>query len=217
MRILIVEDDPGLGALLTRVLREEGASTTLCADAASGLREAREGYDVIILDWMLPDGDGPTFCESVRKFSKQTPILMLTARGEVRDRVLGLRMGADDYLVKPFEVEELLARIDALTRRNARAARLVVGDLSIDRLERTCTLGGVTLDLTAREFDLLQRLALADGEPVSRAQLLQDVWRMAFDPGSGLLDVQVSRLREKLGKDRVETVRGIGYRLRRAP
>lgn len=218
LRVLVVEDDQSLGDLLTRVLREEGATPKLCVSSSEGLREANEKYDVILLDWMLPDGDGPEFCEALRRANVQTPILMLTARGEVRDRVTGLRSGADDYLVKPFEVEELLARLDALVRRSARIGRLAVGDLAFNRLDRTCTLRSAPLDLTAREYDLLLRLALADGQPVSRSTLLRDVWRMNFDPGSGLLDVQVSRLRDKLGQDahRIETVRGIGYRLKGA-
>lgn len=216
MRVLIVEDDPNLGELLMRVLGEEGAEPTLCTTAAEGLREANRRYDTIVLDWMLPDGDGPTFCETLRRSNVLSAVLMLTARGEVQDRVRGLRAGADDYLVKPFEIEELLARLEALSRRNRQIAPLVLGELSIDRLGRRCTLSGAPLDLTAREYDLLLRLADAHGEPVSRARLLEDVWRLSFDPGSGLLEVQVSRLRDKLGKDRIETVRGVGYRLRQS-
>lgn len=218
VRVLVVEDDRSLGDLLTRVLREEGANPMLCGSASEGLEQANEKYDVILLDWMLPDGDGPEFCETLRRANVQTPVLMLTARGEVRDRVTGLRSGADDYLVKPFDIEELLARLDALVRRSTRIGHLVVGDLAFNRLERTCTSRGAPLDLTTREYELLLRLALADGKPVSRSTLLRDVWRMNFDPGSGLLDVQISRLRDKLGQDshRIETVRGIGYRLKGA-
>jgi DNA-binding response OmpR family regulator len=219
MRVIIVEDDPSLGALLARVLGEERCQITLCTTATAGLRHASETYDVILLDWMLPDGDGPSFCVSARLANILTPILMLTARGEVHDRVSGLRSGADDYLVKPFEVEELLARLEALVRRSAQIARLVFGDLVIDRVHRHCTLQGAVLDLTVREYELLVRLAAANGDAVSRADLLRDVWRMSFDPGSGVLDVQISRLRDKLGQDasRIETVRGVGYRLRTDP
>jgi DNA-binding response OmpR family regulator len=216
MRILIVEDDPRLGALLVRVFSEEGAEVELCVTATSGIRRAVETFDIILLDWMLPDGDGLGFCETVRQANVLTPILMLTARGEVPDRVAGLRAGADDYLVKPFDVEELLARVSALVRRSQQLGSLSLGELVIDRLQRRCTVRGAPLDLTVREYELLVRLAAANGTPVSRAALLRDVWRMDFDPGSGVLDVQISRLREKLGKEsaRIETVRGVGYRLR---
>ncbi len=219
MRALIVEDDARLGALLKRVLAEESYEPTWCTTFADGLREAAGSFDVIVLDWMLPDGDGPSFCEQLRGRNVHSPILMLTARGEVQDRVKGLRSGADDYLVKPFEVDELVARVDALVRRGAQLSRLVVGELVVDRLQRACTLDGALLDLTVREYELLVRLASAGGSAVSRAVLLRDVWRMSFDPGSGVLDVQISRLRDKLGKfaSRVETVRGIGYRLRNEP
>jgi DNA-binding response OmpR family regulator len=219
MRALIVEDDARLGALLKRVLGEEGYEATWCTTLAEGLQQAASTFDVIVLDWMLPDGDGPAFCEAVRANNVFSPILMLTARGELKDRVQGLRSGADDYLVKPFEVEELLARVDALVRRSAQLSSLVVGELVIDRLKRSCSLGGALLDLTLREYELLVRLASAGGVPVSRSVLLRDVWRMGFDPGSGVLDVQISRLRDKLGKfaSRVETVRGIGYRFRLEP
>lgn len=215
MRVLIVEDDPALGALLTRVLREEGSEAELCTTHAEGLARVAESHDVILLDWMLPDGDGPSFCQSVRSAHVLTPILMLTARGEVQDRVTGLRSGADDYLAKPFEVEELLARLDALVRRSAQLTRLNIGGLCIDRVERRCTVRGDVLELTARDYDLLVRLAVANGQPVSRSVLLADVWRMNVEPASGVLDVAISRLRDKLGNDvvRIETVRGVGYRL----
>ncbi|HEX2730317.1 MAG TPA: response regulator transcription factor [Polyangiaceae bacterium] len=216
MRVLIVEDDFSLGALLRRVLEEEGATVVVCQSAALAMAEAPENFDVLLLDWMLPDADGPSFCQALRRANIWTPILMLTARGEVPDRVEGLRAGADDYLSKPFDVEELLARLWALVRRSALGTSLVIGELVIDRLHRRCTSGGAVIDLTAREYELLVRLALANGDPVSRMTLLRDVWRMDFDPGSGVLDVQVSRLRDKLGDEssRIETVRGVGYRLR---
>jgi len=219
MQVLIVEDDARLGALLERVFADEGAGTSLCTTMQAGVRQAVEAFDVMIVDWMLPDGDGPSLCEAVRSANVLTPILMLTARGEVPDRVTGLRAGADDYLVKPFEVEELLARVSALVRRGQQLTHLQYGDLALDRLRRRCTVRGLPVDLTVREYELLARLAAANGAPVARALLLRDVWRMDFDPGSGVLDVQVSRLREKLGREatRIETVRGVGYRLRTEP
>src|ERR1700753_3224738 len=124
MRVLIVEDDASLGELLSRVIREEGGTATWCVDAATGVRAAEQEHDVIVLDWMLPDGSGPEVCEQLRRSSNATPVLMLTARGEVAARVTGLRAGADDYLVKPFEIDELLARLDALVRRNKRLGEL---------------------------------------------------------------------------------------------
>lgn len=217
MKLLIVEDDPTLAEFLERVLAEEGFVSELAIDLTSGFRRAvGESYDVIVLDWMLPDGDGPSFCTALRNTGNYTPVLMLTARGEVQDRVAGLRAGADDYLGKPFDVDELLARLDALVRRSEQLAQLVVGELVVDRLHRRCLLGQVRLDLTAREYDLVLRLAIANEDVVPRAILLADVWQTSNDPGSGLLDVHVSRLRDKLGGGawRVETVRGIGYRLR---
>jgi len=215
VRVLIVEDDARLGSLLERVFADEGAETRVCVTSSAGLRHAAEPFDVIVLDWMLPDGDGPSFCEALRGANVLTPILMLTARSEVPDRVTGLKAGADDYLVKPFEVEELLARVGALVRRSQQVSRSSFGDLVIDRLQRRCSIGGTPLELTAREYDLLARLASAGGAAVTRSALLRDVWRMDFDPGSGVLDVQVSRLREKLGTEasRIETVRGVGYRI----
>jgi DNA-binding response OmpR family regulator len=216
---LIVEDDARLGPLLERVFQDEGAETKLCVSAEAGLRHATEAFEVIVLDWMLPDGDGPNFCETVRRANVLTPILMLTARHEVPDRVAGLKAGADDYLGKPFEVEELLARVAALVRRSRQLGSINIGDLAIDRLQRRCLVRGVPIELTVREYELLARLASSNGAAVPRAVLLRDVWRMGFDPGSGVLDVQVSRLREKLGKEasRIETVRGVGYRLRIEP
>ena len=219
MRVLIVEDDTSRRALLQRVLEEESCVSTLSTTARAGLHDATDAYDVIVLDWMLPDSDGPSFCEALRRANIWTPVLMLTARADVADRVAGLRSGADDYLVKPFEIEELLARLEALVRRNSRMGRLSIGELEIDQLRRRCCLAGSPLDLTVREYELLVRLAVASGAPVSRSTLLQDVWRMEFDPGSGVLDVAVSRLRDKLGdgSTRLETVRGVGYRLRTEP
>ncbi|MBM3521717.1 MAG: response regulator transcription factor [Alphaproteobacteria bacterium] len=214
MRVLLIEDDDALGELLVRVLEEEGAAVQWRKTVAAGLAETAEDYDVVVLDWMLPDGDGLAFCEALAQRSSPTPILMLTARGEVDDRVRGLRSGADDYVVKPFEIAELLARLEALTRRNKRLSELRSGEVVIDRLRRRCTVHDQLVELTAREYELLLRLALADGATVTRSALLQDVWKMTFEPGSGVLDVHVSRLRDKLGPaaSRLETVRGVGYR-----
>ncbi len=216
MNVLIVEDDAPLSKLLQKVIREEGAHPTACATAADGRKAAHaRAHDVIVLDWMLPDGDGVALCQALRASGLDTPILMLTARGEVADRVRGLRSGADDYLTKPFEVEELLARLDALVRRAHHGTTIRLGELVIDHLERRAWQREQQLDLTAKEFELLLYLALRRGQAVPRAELLEKVWNLSFDPGSGVLDVHVSRLRDKLGQSAglVETVRGVGYRI----
>ena len=219
MNVLIIEDDAALSELLLKVIREEGHRASACSTVEAGKRAAlQRTHDVIVLDWMLPDGDGVALCEELRNAALETPILMLTARGEVSDRVKGLRSGADDYLIKPFEVEELLARLVALLRRAHLRNMLRFGDLTIDSLERRVTDNEQQVELTAKEFDLLLYLALRRGQAVPRSELLARVWNLHFDPGSGVLDVHVSRLRDKLGRhsDVVETVRGVGYRFREA-
>jgi len=215
--VLIVEDDPLLLQLLTRIMTEEGHRAVERITAAGGREAAlNEHYDIVILDWMLPDGDGATLCAELRERGVAVPILMLTARGEASDRVKGLRSGADDYLVKPFDVEELLLRVQALIRRSRTGLAIEVRDLRIDRLARKAAIAGRPLDLTTKELDLLIALASRPGQVQSRASLLQSVWNLAFDPGSGVLDVHVSHLRDKLGEQSwmVETVRGAGLRLR---
>jgi DNA-binding response OmpR family regulator len=214
---LVVEDDPLLLELITRIMVEEG-HTTISQTTAGGARSAalNQRYDIVILDWMLPDGDGASLCAELREKGVTTPLLMLTARGEVADRVKGLRSGADDYVVKPFDVEELLLRVDALVRRSQSGHHLKAGELSIDRLAQRAEIGGRGLELTAKELQLLVALAARPGQLVPRAELLKEVWGLTFDPGSGVLDVHVSRLRDKLGDHAwmVETVRGSGLRLR---
>lgn len=220
IRVLIVEDDPTLAEFLQRALTEEGMQPTICGTVSSAIDVgSKQPFDVVVLDWMLPDGDGLGVCATLRARGNTTPILMLTARGEVHDRVMGLKSGADDYLVKPFELDELLARLDALVRRSAYASVMKVGPLEIDRLGRRVTLDSKTLDLTGIEYRLLVRLATAAGSAVERSALLSDVWGLQFDPGSGIVEVHVSRLRDKLGECSwmVETVRGTGYRLRLEP
>jgi DNA-binding response OmpR family regulator len=217
VKVLLVEDDAKLARFLQRVMTEEGYAADLCASGAEALQQAKTGlYDLVILDWMLPDGDGLFVCKELRKSGFVTPILMLTARGELKERVLGLESGADDYLVKPFEIEELLARVKALVRRTSGFANLKLGDMEIDRLTRKVTLAGKSLDLTTREYDLLLCLGSSAGSTVTRTSLLSKVWDTNFDPGSNLVEVHVSRLRDKLGDHSwmIETVRGMGYRLR---
>lgn len=217
MKILVVEDDARLARFLSRVLAEEGFAADVCASGADAVTQATSGlYDVIVLDWMLPDVDGLSVCRQVRRTGVTTPIIMLTARGEVRERVLGLDAGADDFVVKPFEVEEFVARVRALIRRSAGYAQLQCGDLAVDRVARRALLKGAPIELTAREFALLLHLILHAERVVKRTDLLTHVWETSFDPGSNLVEVHVSRLRDKLGEYAwmIETVRGAGYRLR---
>ena len=216
--VLIVEDDPRLLDLLSRALGGEG----YVIDHARDLAQARallaqRRFDAIVLDRMLPDGDGAELCVELRRKRARTPVLLLTARGEVHDRVSGWQAGADNYLVKPFELEELLAVVARLVGRE-RENLYVDGSFRIDLVMHEVRDGDRRFDLTAREYALVARLAIAAGEAVSRADLFSDVWNLRFDPKSGVLDVHVSRLREKLGDQawRIETVRGVGYRLRAA-
>lgn len=216
VRVLVVEDDVKLSRFLVRVLVEEGFVADACATGADASAQAPAGsYDLIVLDWMLPDIDGLSVCRTLRRGGLSTPILMLTARGELREKVLGLESGADDYLVKPFEVEELVARIRALVRRSTGFAKLDVGALELDRVGREVRLLGKSLDLTSREYALLLDFMHHAEKTVSRTELLARVWGTSFDPGSNLVEVHVSRLRDKLGDHAwmIETVRGAGYRL----
>jgi DNA-binding response OmpR family regulator len=221
MDILLVEDDVLVSDLLERVLLEAGHTVMVCGtigEAESALSSSRgSSFDIVVLDWMLPDGDGLDLCSRLHRRQPPLPVLMLTARGEVHDRVLGLRTGADDYLAKPFEVDELLARLDVVHRRTNRSWVTQLGPLEIDRRDRTVrAYGGKRFDLTSREYALLACLAECPDECVPRQTLFANVWNMSFDPGSGVIDVQVSRLRDKLGDFAwmVETVRGMGFRLR---
>lgn len=216
VKVLVVEDDVKLSRFLVRVLVEEGFAADACATGAHALAQASAGiYDLIVLDWMLPDIDGLSVCRRLRQEGLSTPILMLTARGELRERVLGLETGADDFLVKPFEVEELVARIRALVRRATGFAKLGVGVLELDRVGREVTLAGKALDLTSREYALLLDFVHHAEKIVTRTELLARVWGTTFDPGSNLVEVHVSRLRDKLGEHAwmIETVRGAGYKL----
>ena len=214
----MVEDDRGVARLIERALAEEGFAVDACATGADAVRQAGAiAYDLVVLDWMLPEGDGLSVCRDLRRGGSAVPIMMLTARGELSERVLGLEAGADDYLVKPFYVEEFLARVRALQRRAGGGyARLRCGELEVDRGERRAFLAGAPLDLTAKEYALLLHLAFRPDRVVTRSELLSQVWETRFDPGSNLVDVHVSRLRDKLGERAwmIETVRGQGYRLR---
>lgn len=217
MKVLLVEDDRKLARLLHRVFTEEGFIVDTCTGGGEGLEMASTGvYDILLLDWMLPDQDGLSVCRELRRTGSRVPILMLTARGQLKERVLGLQTGADDYVVKPFEVEELVARVHALIRRGGTGVTVTCGALSLDPMRQRALLDGQVLDLTQREFGFLLHLARRTEQVVTKSELLTQVWGITFDPGSNIVEVQVSRLRDKLGEHAwmVDTVRGKGYRLR---
>ena len=221
MRILVVEDEPKLGRLLVRGLGEEGHPADLAATGEDALWMAPAApYDVIVLDVMLPGIDGFATCRELRLKGVWTPVLMLTARDAIEDRIEGLDTGADDYLVKPFAFTELLARLRALARRAPpeRPTQLRVGDLMLDPATHRAWCGETELDLTAKEFVLFEVFMRRPGETLSRVQLLDAAWDIAFESHSNVVDVYVRYLREKIdrpfGRKSVETVRGVGYRLR---
>lgn len=218
MKVLVVDDDPKLRDTLRRGLAESGIECDLAADAdEAAARVARNGpYALLLLDVMMPGRSGYEFLEALRAGGDETPVLFLTARNEVDDRVRGLRLGADDYVIKPFELRELLARMEAVLRRHEHVRKLEVGDVVLDPVHRTVVRRGERVELSPREFEVLLALAEAPGRVLSRAVLLQRVWGIEFDPGTNLVDVQVARLRRKLhrsGPPIIETVIGEGYRL----
>jgi DNA-binding response OmpR family regulator len=217
VRLLLVEDDPKLGPLLARALSAEGYVVTLAASVAEA-RSASSPIDLAVVDWMLPDGDGLQVCTALRRRGIEAPLLILTARGETRDRVEALDLGADDYLTKPFEMDELLARLRALLRRGPRMASLDCGALHFDVARRNAFAEGALLPLTDREFALLLYLARRAGRPVPKAELVEGVWE-TDEIVPNVVEVHVSRLRDKLGAHArlLETVRGVGYRLREEP
>jgi two-component system OmpR family response regulator len=221
VRVLVVEDETKLGNLLSRGLREEGYSADLAERGEEALWMAKAvEYDAILLDVMLPGLDGFDVCRRLRADGVWSPVLMLTARDAVDDRVAGLDAGADDYLAKPFSFEELLARLRALTRRAPieRPAVLAAGDLRLDPAAHRAWRGDIELDLSAKEFALLELFMRRPGSVLSRGQLLEGAWDMAFESRSNVVDVYVRYLREKIdrpfGCESIETVRGVGYRLR---
>lgn len=222
MRILLVEDDQRLTRLIARVLEEERHVVDVAHDGDSGLELALRGiYDVAIIDWMLPGRDGPAICRAMRAARLATAILMLTARGQIEDRVAGLDSGADDYLVKPFAFEELLARVRALGRRFTVGAsdpwELRCGELVLDLRAHSARRGQHTLDLTATEWNLLECLMRHPGQTLTRQQILDYVWSYERDVQPTMVDVYISYLRRKLNvpgrPDPIQTVRGVGYRL----
>jgi two-component system OmpR family response regulator len=222
MRILLIEDDDQLSAYLQKALEEVGMVVDRAADGRDGLFLAvGEPYDVLIVDRMLPNVDGLSILQTLRASGNSVPALVLSALGEVDDRVQGLKAGGDDYLVKPFAFSELHARLEALTRRGSSKAPqtcLKVFDLEMDLLSRRVSRGGKTLELQPREFRLLEYLMRHANQVVTRTMLLENVWDYHFDPQTNVIDVHVSRLRAKIDRDfdkpLLHTVRGAGYVLR---
>lgn len=223
MRILLVEDDPHTAAFIAKGLREDGHAVDVAADGKQGLFLAStEAFDGVVLDRMLPELDGLALLRTLRGAGNRVPILLLTALGDTDQRVEGLRAGADDYLVKPFAFAELSARLDGILRRSRgmderESTRLQVADLELDLLSRVANRSGRRVELQPREFRLLEYLMRHAGQVVTRTMLLEGVWDYHFDPQTNVIDVHVSRLRQKIdhGFDRplLHTVRGAGYRL----
>lgn len=221
MRILTVEDDPQVQSYIMKGLNEAGHTVDCASDGKDGLFLATtEKYDVIILDRMLPELDGLTVLKTLRGAGNKTPVLILSALGEVDDRVKGLRSGGDDYLVKPFAFAELLARIEILNHRignrsQDQVTKLSVSDLEMDLLSRKVTRNGSVIDLQSREFKLLEFLLMHKGQLVTRTMLLESVWDYNFDQQTNVIDVHISRLRKKLHDTQetpiIKTVRGAGY------
>lgn len=220
MKILVIEDEVRLAAYLQKGLTEEGHVVEVVHNGVDGLHLAIEGqFDLVILDSMLPGLDGLSLLAALRQ-TRSIPVLMLTARGRVEDRVQGLRAGADDYLVKPFAFSELVARIEVLLRRQQQVAAptvhlLGLGDLEVDLLRRKATRAGQRLDLTAKEFKLLALLLRRQGEVLSRTEIAEQVWDANFDHGTNVIDVAIRRLRNKLDgpfpMPLLHTIRGVGY------
>ncbi len=221
MRVLIVEDDLEASEAMAKGLIEAGHECVSSADGEAGLDAARAGrFDVLIVDRMMPRMDGVSMVERLRRDADQTPVLFLSALGEINDRVEGLRAGGDDYLVKPYAFAELIARVEALARRRETGSvqtLLKVGDLEMDLIGREVRRAGREIDLQPREFQLLEYLMRNAGQSVTRTMLLEKVWEYHFDPQTNVIDVHISRLRSKIDKGferaMLQTVRGAGYRL----
>lgn len=222
MRLLVVEDDSKIAAFVVKGLKEAGYAVDRCADGEEALILAESTpYDAAIVDLMLPRLDGLSLIQQMRAKGKRTPVLILSAKASVDDRVRGLQAGSDDYLTKPFAFTELLARVQALIRRSSHSAeptQLTCGDLTLDLLSREARRGEERIELQPREFALLEFLMRHSGRPVSKTMILEHVWDYSFDPGTNVIDVLVHRLRSKIDPDRtrLHTLRGVGYVLRPA-
>lgn len=220
MRILVVEDDVKIASFVVKGLKQEGYAVDHAADGDTGLTLASTTrYDAAVVDIMLPGLDGLSLVKRLRARGEQVPVLFLSARSGVQDRVLGLQSGGDDYLTKPFAFAELSARLQALIRRASRApeaTRLTAGDVTMDLVARTVTVSGRAVDLQPREFALLEYLLRHPGRPVTKTMILEHVWDYSFDPQTNVVDVLMHRLRAKVDPERtrIETVRGVGYVLK---
>jgi DNA-binding response OmpR family regulator len=224
MRILVVEDEKKTASFVRKALQTEGFAVDVCHNGDDAVAAISfTPFDVIVLDIMLPGRDGLSVLRQLRERKNTTPVLLLSARGEVNERVAGLNAGADDYLPKPFELAELVARVRALTRRSSenKSTGLRVADLMLDTLTHKAQRGGATIELTVREYRLLEFLMRSAGRLCGRMMILEKVWDYSFDPGSNLVDVYIRRLREKIDDGfeakLLHTVRGSGYVLKEAP
>jgi two-component system, OmpR family, response regulator len=221
VKVLVIEDEKKIASFVRKGLEAEGFLVEVShhGDEGYGLAITRP-YDALVLDIMLPGRDGLSILRNLRERKMSVPVILLTARGELNERLEGLNLGADDYLSKPFYIEELIARIRAVARRAAGTPQsiLKVDDLTVNLLTREVTRGGRKIDLTTREFALLEQLMRSPGRVFTRVQICEQVWDYHFDPGSNLVDVYVQRLRKKIDGEapvkRIETVRGVGYRLK---
>ncbi|HEX6710225.1 MAG TPA: response regulator transcription factor [Rubrobacter sp.] len=225
-RILMVEDEEKMARMLSRVLREEGYVVETAGDGRTGLSRALDdSFDLLVLDWMLPERSGVQIVRGLRAADIHTPVLMLTARGQVEDRVEGLDAGADDYLPKPFALQELLARVRALTRRPRETGEsrkeISAGDVALDPVRHVVSRGGERIDLTAKEFALLAALMQRPGQVFSRSVLLDTVWGVPGEVSTSVVELYISYLRRKLDRDgepsRIRTVRGVGYTFEARP
>ena len=213
-RILIAEDEDRLAAFLEKGLRSNGYATTVAADGPTALALARDSeFDLLVLDLGLPDLDGLSVLRTMRAQGQRMPVIILSARDEIGDKVTGLERGADDYVTKPFRFEELLARVRVRLRDSGTAEQTVLraGEVSLDLRTRRAAVGETTVELSAREFTMLEAFMRHPGQVLSREQLLSHVWGYDYDPGSNVVDVYVGYLRRKLGAERIATVRGMGY------